>query len=74
MPHLVEVWDQSDSDSDTNTTTALDHLFGTESEDEHEDEVVEQQPPRVRQQQRNITTNYEVVSLPFHFELGGVTD
>ena len=56
MPHLVEVWDQSDSDSDTNTTTALDHLFGTESEDEHEDEVVEQQPPRVRRQQRNITT------------------
>ena len=52
MPHLGEVWDQSDSDSDTTTPTGFEHLFETESNPEPEDDVVEHQPTRAQQQQQ----------------------
>ena len=51
MPHAVEVWDRSDSDSDTNPPLTLEQL-GLESDTDSENEQIEQTEIQKKQKKK----------------------
>ena len=56
MPHAVEVWDRSDSDSDTNPPLTLEQL-GLESDTDSENEQIEQTEIQKKQKKKKKKPN-----------------